>query len=59
VEYLNEMDAERDKELDELFERMRAAFADVPEERLMEDVAEIIERNRQEQRKKTNMPRPA
>ena len=59
MEYLNEMDAERDKELDELFERMRAAFADVPEERLMEDVAEIIERNRQEQRKKTNMPRPA
>lgn len=44
------MDAEREKQVDEALARMRAAFADVPEEQLMQDVAEIIERDRQEQR---------
>jgi hypothetical protein len=46
------MDAEREKELDEALARMRAAFADIPEEQLLEDVAEIVERDRHERRKK-------
>jgi hypothetical protein len=53
------MDLEREKEFDALLDRMRAAFADVPEDQLMQDVAEIIEHDRQEQRKKTGLPRPA
>jgi hypothetical protein len=48
------MDAEREKELDAALARMRAAFADLPEEQLMQDVAEIIERDRQEQRQKAS-----
>jgi hypothetical protein len=46
------LDAERDRELDAALARMRAAFADVPEEQLMQDVADIIERDRQERRRK-------
>ena len=46
------MDAEQNERLDEALARMRGAFADVPEEQLMEDVLEIIERDRQEQRRK-------
>jgi hypothetical protein len=59
LERLNQMDDQREKEFDKLLARMRAAFADVPEEQLMQDVAEIIERDRQEQRKKAGLPRPA
>jgi hypothetical protein len=59
LEQINEMEAEREQEFDKLLARMRAAFADVPEEQLMEDVAEIIERDRQEQRQKAGVPRPA
>jgi predicted nucleic acid-binding protein len=35
LERLNQMDAEREKEFDKLLDRMRAAFADVPEEQLI------------------------
>jgi hypothetical protein len=38
---------------------MRAAFADVPEEQLVDDVAEIIERDRAGQCKKPCVPRLA
>jgi hypothetical protein len=41
------MDTEREKEFDALLDRMRAAFADVPEEQLFQGIAEIIERDRQ------------
>jgi hypothetical protein len=51
--------AEREKEFDKLLERTRAAFADVSEEQLMEDVLEIIEHDRQEQRQKARLPKPA
>lgn len=40
------------QELDEALARMRAAFADLSEEQIMEDVARIIEADRQEQRQK-------
>jgi len=53
------MEAEREKQFDELLARMRAAFADVSEDQLMEDIAEIIERDRQEQRQKAGLSRPA
>ena len=33
-------------------ERMRAAFADVPEEQIVQDVAQVIEQVRHEQRQK-------
>ena len=53
------MDAEREKELDEALARMRAAFADVSEEQLLEDVAEIVERDRQERQEKASTPASA
>ena len=53
------MDAEQDRRLDEALARMRAAFADVPEEQLIEDVVEIIERDRQEQRRKASEQKSA
>ena len=56
LERLNQMDPEREKEFDKLLDRMRAAFADVPEEQLMQDVAQIIERDREEQRRKAGVP---
>jgi hypothetical protein len=59
LERLTEMDAEREREFDEALARMRAAFADVPEEQLMQDVVEIIERDRQEQRQKASSPTSA
>jgi hypothetical protein len=53
------MDIERDREFDALLARARAAFADVPEEQLIEDVVAIIERDRQEQRAKADVPTSA
>ena len=53
------MDAEQERALREALERMRAAFADVPEEQLLEDIVEIIERDRQEQRRKAGLPTSA
>jgi hypothetical protein len=47
------MESERERELDEALARMRAAFADVPEEQILEDVAAIVERDRDEQRRKS------
>lgn len=44
------MDNERERELDEALARMRAAFADVSEEQILEDVAQIVERDREKQR---------
>jgi hypothetical protein len=53
------MDIEREIAFDELLDRTRAAFADVSEEQLMQDVLEVIERDRQEQREKARVPRSA
>jgi len=53
------MDAQHEKELDEALARMRAAFADVPEEQILEDVARIVEQDREEQRKKAGLPTSA
>ena len=39
--------------------RMRAAFADVPEEQLIEDVARIVERDRELHREKASEPASA
>lgn len=50
------METEREKQLDEALSRMRAAFADVPEEQILEDVAQIVERDREEQRSKAGLP---
>ena len=48
------MDVERQKQLDEALTRMRAAFADVPEEQLIEDVAEIVRQNRELRREQAS-----
>jgi len=53
------MDAERERRLDEALDRMRAAFADVPEEQILEDVAQIVERDREERRRKAGSPKSA
>jgi hypothetical protein len=53
------MDSERERELDEALARMRAAFVDIPEEQILEDVAAIIERDREEQRRKAGLPTSA
>ena len=53
------MDAVREKQLDEALARMRAAFADIPEEQILEDVAQIVERDREEQRTKAGSPKSA
>ena len=53
------MDASREQELDEALARMRAALGDVPEEQLLEDVAEIVERNRQARRERASTPASA
>ena len=45
------MDKECAKELDEALVRKRAGFADVSEEQIHGDVAQIIERDREAQRK--------
>ena len=59
LERLSHMNEQREKELDEALARMRAAFADVPEEQILEDVARIVERDREEQRKKAGLPTSA
>ena len=51
------MDAEREKRFD-VIDRMRKAFDDVPEEQLERDVAEVIERVREKQRKQAASPTP-
>ena len=53
------MDRDRKQELGEALARMRAAFADVPEEQLIEDVLQIVERDREEQRRKAGLPTSA
>lgn len=53
------MDAEREKQLDEALGRMRAAFADVPEEQILDEVAQIVERDREEQRRNAGSPKSA
>ena len=59
LERLMSMDAEQDRRLDGALARMRAAFADVPDEQLIQDVVEIIERDRQEQRQKASEQKSA
>jgi prevent-host-death family protein len=51
LDRLAQFDAEQAERLDGALERMRAAFADVPEEQLERDVAEVVERVRREERK--------
>jgi DNA-binding IscR family transcriptional regulator len=51
-------DDEREEQLDAALGRMRAAFADVPEEQLVQDVVEIVGRDRQERRAGTSAPTP-
>lgn len=58
-ESVSPMDAERERRLDEALDRMRAAFADVPEEQILEDVAQIVERDREERRRKAGSPKSA
>lgn len=53
------METERSERLDAALERMRAAFADVPDEQLEQDVAEVIERVRAEERTKATAPESA
>jgi hypothetical protein len=53
------MDADRKRALDEALARMRAAFADVSEDQILEDVAQIVERDREEQRTKADVPTSA
>jgi hypothetical protein len=53
------MDPERERQLDEALARMRAAFADVPEEQLIEEVARIVERDRELRREKAAEPTSA
>ena len=53
------MDAERKQQLDEALARMRAAFADLSEDEILEDVAQIVERDREEQRRKAGSPKSA
>ena len=53
------MDPERERALDEALARMRAAFADVPDDQILEDVAQIVERDREEQRRKAGSPKTA
>jgi hypothetical protein len=59
AERFDRMDAEQDRQLDEALARMRTAFADVPEEQLLQDVVEIIERDRQERRQKASEQKSA
>jgi len=47
------MDREQNTHLDEALARMRAAFADKSDDEIMEDVLEIIERDR---RSRTSVP---
>jgi len=47
------MDAEQENEFHEALARMRAAFADVPEEQLMQDVLDIIDQMREARRRET------
>lgn len=53
VERVSHVGTERNEDLDSALERMRTAFADVPEEQLEQDVAEVIERIRIQEREKT------
>ncbi|MCC6419374.1 MAG: hypothetical protein IT429_14155 [Gemmataceae bacterium] len=53
------MDEEQAVALEAALERMRAAFDDIPDEQLLEDVVEIVRRDRQEQRHKTGLPTSA
>jgi hypothetical protein len=59
LERFTRMEDERDERLDAALERMRAAFADVPDEQLEQDVAEVIERVRAQEREKTTAPETA
>jgi hypothetical protein len=59
LERVNRMDEQQEQEFDALLARARAAFADVSDEQIMEDVLEIIERDRQEQRNKVDVPTSA
>ena len=59
LERFTRMEAERSERLDAALERMRAAFADVPDEQLEQDVADVIERVRAEEREKTAAPETA
>src|SRR5688500_5483725 len=52
LELLARLEAERATQLDAALERMRAAFADVSEEQLEHDVAEVIASVRREERRK-------
>ena len=56
---LLQLDAEQSAELDRALDRMRAAFADVPEDQLERDVAEVIERVRAGQRDQSSAPNSA
>ena len=53
------MDPDRKRALDAALARMRAAFADVPEDQILEDVAQIVEHDRKEQRAKADLPASA
>lgn len=53
LEWVSPVDAEREKQLDEALARMRAAFADLSEEQILDDVAQIVERDRKERRMPT------
>ncbi len=58
-ERFTRMQTERQERLDAALERMRHAFADVSDEQLEQDVAEVIERVRSEQREETTAPKSA
>jgi prevent-host-death family protein len=55
LERLNELDAKR-VEADELFRRMRAAFADLSEEEIVRDVSRVVAEVRQTMRSRPGDP---
>ena len=48
------VDTERERELNDVLAGMRSEFANMPEEQLMQDVADIIEYDRQEERRRAS-----
>ena len=50
---MKKLDPEQEREFHEALARMRAAFADVPEEQLMHDVFDIIDQIREARRNET------
>jgi len=53
------MDAERERQLDEALVRMRLTFADLSEDEILDDVARIVDQDRETQRRQAGSPKSA